>query len=64
MNRIEQYAKRPPLPCGACEDAQDCGSEMRLTCPSMQRLRAYRQEAYRRHLRWMVRQVTWEDERT
>lgn len=59
MNLIEQYAKLPPLPCLRCEDAELCDPEMRRTCPSMLRRRGCQQEAYRRHLMWMVRSLEW-----
>ncbi len=66
MTLIEQRAAGRPGPCRICKGRRSCRSAVAQNCPAFLAWTAvpWEQrvwEEYRAHLRWMMKQMRWEE---
>ena len=62
MNLIEKTAKQEDNPCLLCTYKCLCPPEVRTKCNLTKKWREFRHEAYREHLAWCVKMLSFKKE--
>lgn len=60
MTLIEKRARQETRPCMYCKYNEICKGTNN-TCPMLIKWRNFRKEAYKQHLKWCIKVMSWKD---
>ncbi len=61
MNIIEKTAKQEDNPCMVCNYEGFCPTDIRKSCSLNKKWRDFRHEAYKEHLAWCVKMLSFKE---